>query len=158
MEELDHQADDRMKSVSDLMQRRDADVNNRMMELVAIIKDLALGVKAVLTQLVVTPDFPPLTSSTSVHENAPSTSAFPPQGLGLGKVASQSKTGPSAEHIKQTKLKPTAMFKKMPERRIQIPRASQNELKYHDVSGRHRLTPMPEVLRRLETFSQQPVA
>ena len=42
-----------MKSVSDLVQRRNADVRNRMMELIKTVKDLTFGVKTVVTQSVV---------------------------------------------------------------------------------------------------------
>ena len=60
MRKLDRQADDRKKSDLDLKQRRDADVNNLMMELMAAVKDLTLGVKTVVTQPAVPPSFPPL--------------------------------------------------------------------------------------------------
>ena len=50
----DRQADERMKMMSDLMQRRENDANARMIDLMTTMKDLTLGVRAMAAQTATT--------------------------------------------------------------------------------------------------------
>ena len=50
MKERDRQADERLKLMSDMMQRRHADANTRMVDLITTMHDLTLGVKAIVSQ------------------------------------------------------------------------------------------------------------
>ena len=79
MKERERQAVDHMKSDSDLMQRRDADVNNRRLELMTTMKDLTLEVKADMAQQPTTNNFLPVLPTVSSLTDMPSTSAFPSQ-------------------------------------------------------------------------------
>ena len=53
MKKRDRQADERMKLTSDMMQHRDTDANVRMVDLMTIMKDLTLGVRAIASQTAV---------------------------------------------------------------------------------------------------------
>ena len=77
----------------------------------------------------------------SIQANTPSTSAFHPKRQRLWIVAPQFTTGPSIEYTKQAKSQPPAMFKKEPNRKNQITRASQTEMRYCNVSGPPSLYP-----------------
>ena len=50
MRERDRQADERMKAMTNTMQRRDIDSNVRMADLMMAMQDLTLGVKAIVSQ------------------------------------------------------------------------------------------------------------
>ena len=44
------ETDERMKLMSDMMQRKETDANNRMVDLMTTMKDLTLGVRAMASQ------------------------------------------------------------------------------------------------------------
>ena len=78
LRERDRQADERMKLMSDMMQRRDTDANIRMVDLMTTMKDLTLGVKAIVTQTAVThTQVAPVAPLPLSQANMPSTSAAP---------------------------------------------------------------------------------
>ena len=78
MRERDRQADERMKLMSDMMQRGDTDANMRMVDLMTTMEDLTLGVKAIVSQTAVAhTQVAPVAHLPLSQANMPSTSAAP---------------------------------------------------------------------------------
>ena len=118
------QADERWKLMSDLMHRRDTDVDKRIVDLMTTVQDLAPGVKSVVTQTAAVPSRPPPVPVAFNSGNVPSASVLPTQ----QPYKSQSK------QTKQPKLQPPAMYKKGPAK-SQIPKALQIYLRFCKESG-----------------------
>ena len=108
MKERDRQADERLKIMTDLMQRRETDADARMIDLMTTMKDLTLGVKAMASQTAAASPAP----IQPYHGDLPSTStAPPPMQVTYRKVAL-----PNAEQIKPPKLIPPATYKRDPQK------------------------------------------
>ena len=105
MKERDRQADERMRMMSDLMQRRENDANSRMIDLMTTMTDLTLGVRAMAAQTAAaqtkTTPAAPVTSHSS---DLPSTSAAPHPTQATYRKVAQS----NIEQPKPLKLLPLA--------------------------------------------------
>ena len=109
MKERDHQADERIKLMSDIMHCRETDANVRMVDLMTTMKDLTLGVRAMVSQAGATQaQAGPIAQTTLNLNDVPSTSApSPPTQVTYRKLAQ-----PSAEQIRPGKLTPPATYKR----------------------------------------------
>ena len=78
-ERKDRQVDERLKLISDMMQRRDSKAYNRMIDPMTTMQALTLGVKAIVLQTAAAPALPASAPLALNLANIPSTSAVPHQ-------------------------------------------------------------------------------
>ena len=111
MRERDRQADERKKVMSDMMQRRDTDANIRMVDLMTTMKDLTLGVRAIVSQTTAAQtQVAPVALLTLSQANMLFISAAPPPAQATYRKIAQS----SVEQVKPPKLVPPATSKRDP--------------------------------------------
>ena len=111
MAQRDKQADERLKCMSEMMHRRDLDVDKRMIDLMTTVQDLTLGVKTVAARVPNSPAPVPLALDPA---NIPSSSAPPTQRTTYREVA-QRQMNIKPSYSKQPKLQTPAMYKKVPD-------------------------------------------
>ena len=75
IKERNRQADERLKSMSDLLRGRDSEANNRLIILMTTMQDLKLGVKAMVSQTEAAPARAAPAPLALNLENIPSTKA-----------------------------------------------------------------------------------
>ena len=122
MKERDRQADERLKRMTDLMQRRETDADARMIDFMTTMKDLTLGVRAMASQTVAAQAKGAPAAPIAPHPSyLPSTSAvLPPLQATYRKVAL-----PSVEQTKPLKLIPPATYKRDPPKTSKMARILQ---------------------------------
>ena len=97
--------------MSDILQCRETDANVRMADLMTTMKDLTLGVRAMISQAgAMQAQAAPMAPTTLNLKDLPSTSAPPPQ----TQVTYRKVAQPSAEQFKPGKLIPPATYKRDP--------------------------------------------
>ena len=106
--ERDRQADELMRLMFDLMQRKETDANTRMTDIMTAMKDLTLGMRAMASQTAAAQAKAAPVAPMIPHLNdLPSTSAAPlPTQATYRKVAQ-----PSVQQVKLLKLIPPATYK-----------------------------------------------
>ena len=110
MKERNREADARLNLMSELIQRRDSDANNCMVELMTTMQDLTLGVRAAVSQTAAAQTrLSPMPVARNLA-NIPSTSPVPPPIQTTYRKVAQ----PSEEQVKQPKLTPPATYRKEP--------------------------------------------
>ena len=130
MAQRDQLAEERHKNMSEMMHRRDLDVDKRMVDLMTTVQDLTLGVKTVIATI------PSRSSPVPVALNpadAPSTSALPTQRPTYREVA-QRQNVMKNDHTKQPKLQPPATYQKRPAK-THASTANQTEVQHCQISG-----------------------
>ena len=105
------QADERLKCMTEMMHRRDLDVDKRMVDLMTTVQDLTLGVKTVAAR---TPNSPSPVPQALDPAKEPSTSGFPTQQSTYREVARR-QIGIKPSQTKQPRLQPPATYKKVPD-------------------------------------------
>ena len=108
MKEKNRQADERLKLMSDIMQRRDSKANNRMIDLMTMMQDLTQEVKTVVSQTAAAPARAASAPLAFKLANMHSTCAGPPP----TQVTYRKIAQPSGEKVTLPKLKPPATYKK----------------------------------------------
>ena len=89
--ERDHQVDECLKLMSDMILRRDSDANNRMVDLMTTMQDITVRVRALVTQAAAAPARPAPVPESLNLANIPSTSAaHPPTQTTYRKIAQRS--------------------------------------------------------------------
>ena len=113
MKERDRQADERLNLTIDLMQRRDTDADARMVDLMTMMKDLTLGVKAMASQTAAAQEkiVPPAPVQPYLGDLPSTSTAPPPAQVTYRKVAL-----PNVEQIKPPKLIQPATYKRDPQK------------------------------------------
>ena len=139
MAQRDKQDDERLKCMSEMMHRRDLDVDKRMVDLMTTVQDLTLGMKTVAARVPNSPSPVPLALDPA---NIPSSSAPPTQRSTFRDVA-QRQMDIKPNYSKQPKLQTPAMYKKVPDE-PQVLTASHNEIHHCDISGPPSLDPYAE--------------
>ena len=130
MAQRDKQADERLKCMSEMMHRRDLDVDKRMVDLMTTVQDLILGVKTVAARV---PNSPSPVPQAMDPAKEPSTSAFPTQQSTYREVA-QRQIGIKPSHTKQPRLQPPATYKKVSDE-TQASTANHVGMQRCDISG-----------------------
>ena len=131
MAQRDKQADERLKCMSEMMHRRDLDVDKRMVGLMTTtVQDLTLRVKTVAARVPNCHSPVPLALDPA---NIPSSSVTPTQQSTYREV-SQRQMDIKPNYSKQPKLQTPAMYKKVPDE-PQVLTASHNEIRHCDISG-----------------------
>ena len=148
MAQRDKQADERLKCMSEMMHRRDLDVDKRMVDLMATVQDLTLGVKTVAARVPSCPSPVPLALNSA---NMPSLSA-PPMHRSTYREVVQRQTDAKPYYSKQPKLQTPAMYKKVPEE-THASTATHSEIRNCDISGPPSLDPYAKVASTTGDYS-----
>ena len=130
MMQRDHQAVERLKHMSEMMDRRDLDVDKRIVDLMTTVQDLTLGVKTVVATVPNRPSPVPVALNSA---DVPSTSAFHTQHPTYREIA-QRQSVTKTDQTKKPKLQPPAMYKKVPVK-TQVSTANRTEVQHCDISG-----------------------
>ena len=130
MMQRDHQADERLKHMSEMMHRIDLDVDKRIVDLMTTVQDLTLGVKTVVATVPNRPSPVPVALNSA---DVPSTSAFHTQHPTYREIA-QRQSVTKTDQTKQPKLQPPATYKKVPVK-TQVSTTNRTEVKHCDISG-----------------------
>ena len=136
MAQRDKQADERLNCMSEMMHRRDLDVDKRMVGIMTTDQDLTLGVKTVAARVPNCHSQVPLALDPA---NIPS-SSVPPTQQSTSREVSQRQMDIKPNYSKQPKLQTPAMYKKVPDE-PQVLTASHNEIRHCDISGPPSLDP-----------------
>ena len=131
MAQRDQLAEERHKNMSEIIYRRDLDVDKRMVDLMTTVQDLTLGVKTVIATIPSRPSPVPVALAPA---DAPSTSALPTQRPTYREVA-QRQNVMKSDHTKQPKLQPPATYQKRPAKTHASSTANQTEAQYCEISG-----------------------
>ena len=136
MAQRDKQADERLKCMSEMMHRRDLDVDKRMIDLMTTVQDLTLGLKTVAARVPNSPAPVPLARRPCEHTILKRTS-------NATNNLSRSRPTPDeyqTQLFETTKTANTSNVQKGA-RRTQVLTASDNEIRHCDISGPPSLDP-----------------
>ena len=119
MRERDHQADEHLKLMSDMMPRRDANANTRMVDLMTTMQELTLVVRAIVSQTAAAQKYVAPAPPASNQSRLPSTSAAPsPTQTTYREIAQR-----SVEQTRPPMLIPPATYKRVSTKASKMARA-----------------------------------